>query len=96
MTKSIVVTPSMGPKITPSDIEANIVKVQYQVFEGRLTICVITLKNGFLVTGESSCVDAANFNKELGEQFAKEQAIDKIWGFMGYALRDKLYGASSE
>lgn len=55
-----------------------------------LTICVIELINGFVVTGESACVDPANYDRLIGEKIAYEQALDKIWPLMGYELKTKL------
>lgn len=55
-----------------------------------LTICVLVMKNGFMVTGESAPASPANFNPELGRKFARENAIRKLWGLEGYALREKL------
>ena len=52
-----------------------------------LTICVIVLKNGFCVTGESACVSAENFDAEVGRKLARLNATDKIWPLMGYALK---------
>ena len=56
-----------------------------------LTIAVVTLDNGFAVTGESACADPKNFNKELGQKFAAENAIKKIWALEGYVLRERLF-----
>lgn len=55
-----------------------------------LTLCLVTLKNGFVVTGESACASPENFNKEIGQRIAYEDAKRKIWPLLGYALRDKL------
>jgi hypothetical protein len=55
-----------------------------------LTFCVLTLKNGFTVTGESACVSPENFNAEIGKKVARENALNKIWPLLGYALKDKL------
>jgi hypothetical protein len=57
-----------------------------------LTICVLVLKNGFTVTGESACASPENFNAELGAKIAKQHAKDKIWALEGYQLRTKLSG----
>lgn len=57
-----------------------------------LTICILVMRNGFTVTGESACASPANFNAELGRKFAREQAVRKVWAFEGYALRSKLAG----
>lgn len=55
-----------------------------------LTFCVIVLRNGFTVTGESACVSPENFDAGIGYSIAREKAIDKIWPLMGYALKCKL------
>lgn len=55
-----------------------------------LTFCVIVLKNGFTVTGESACASPENFDAEIGRKIAFENAKQKIWPLMGYALKEKL------
>lgn len=57
---------------------------------GLLTFCVIVLRNGFTVTGESACASPENFNAELGRKIARKNAVEKIWPLMGYELRSKL------
>ena len=58
-----------------------------------LTFCVITLKNGFTVTGESACASPENFDKIIGQKIAYENARNKIWQLEGYLLKQKLYQA---
>lgn len=55
-----------------------------------LTFCVLVLRNGFTVTGESACASPENFDAELGRKIARRNAEAKIWPLMGYALKDKL------
>ena len=55
-----------------------------------LTFCVLVLRNGFTVTGESACASPENFNAELGRKIARKNAVEKIWPLMGYELRSKL------
>lgn len=55
-----------------------------------LTFCVLVLKNGFTVTGESACASPENFDAEIGRRVARENAVQKIWPLMGYELRSKL------
>lgn len=55
-----------------------------------LTICVLVLKNGFMVTGESACASPENFDEAVGRKMARQHAVQKIWPLMGYALRDNL------
>lgn len=56
-----------------------------------LTICVLVLKNGFLVTGESACASAANFDVEIGRKIARQNAREKIWALEGYLLKQSLH-----
>ena len=55
-----------------------------------LTICILELKNGFTVTGESACASPENFDAELGRNIARANAVNKIWPLMGYVLKEKL------
>jgi hypothetical protein len=57
-----------------------------------LTFCVLVLRNGFTVTGESACASPENFDAEIGHKIARQNAVQKIWPLMGYALRTELYG----
>ena len=57
---------------------------------GLLTFCVLVLKNGFTVTGESACASPENFDAELGRRIARENAVQKLWPLMGYELKSKL------
>lgn len=57
---------------------------------GLLTFCVLVLKNGFTVTGESACASPDNFNAEIGRKIARENAINKLWPLMGYELKCRL------
>ena len=100
-----------APRVTPADIEANIVGEHYFTAEdgvGRanrgqtsnsgknpialslLTFCVLVLRNGFTVTGESACASPENFDAELGRKIARQNAISKVWPLMGYALKERL------
>jgi hypothetical protein len=60
---------------------------------GLLTFCVLTLRNGFTVTGESACASPENFNADIGRKIARQNAVGKIWLLMGYELRSKLAAA---
>ena len=103
-----------APRVTPADIEANIVCAYYFTAENGvrgmafaesrdgyrdievplelnlLTFCVLVLRNGFTVTGESACASPENFDAEIGRNIARQNAVQKIWPLMGYELRSKL------
>lgn len=113
-----------APRVTPQDIEDNIVSEYYFTAEdgvagavgaelypatedeigtmkevevihvdptlGLLTFCVLILRNGFTVTGESACASPENFDAEIGRKIARQNAVQKIWPLMGYALKQEL------
>lgn len=60
-----------------------------------LTFCVLVLRNGFTVTGESACASPENFDAEIGRRIARENAVAKVWPLMGYELRSKLAAAAA-
>ena len=115
-----------APRVTPADIEAEIVSEHYftaangvsgalvaqlRAFDplksvchaplseapeapsplSRLTFCVLVLKNGFTVTGESACVSPENFDAEIGRKLARQDAVNKIWPLLGFRLRDAIH-----
>jgi hypothetical protein len=55
-----------------------------------LTFCVLVLRNGFTVTGESACASPENFDEVIGFKVARANAVNKVWPLMGYALKEKL------
>ena len=73
-------------KVSLNDILAKVKGATYTVLpDGRTTICQLSLENGYSVEGKSACVDTANFNKALGEQYSYNNAIDKIWELAAHA-----------
>jgi len=108
-----------APRITPADIEANIVSEHYftgadgrygailnETYVGTelprdddgdleplelITFCVLVLRNGFTVTGESACASPENFDAELGRKIARQNAVQKIWPLLGFALKERLH-----
>jgi hypothetical protein len=80
-----------APRITPQMIDSMIVSEDYYVFPNTtLTVCALTLKNGFIVTGESAAASPENFDKDIGRKIARDNARTKIWPLEGYLLRTKL------
>jgi hypothetical protein len=81
-----------APRLSPEKIDAVIVGEDYYVFpETTLTVCCLTLRNGFSVIGESAAVSSENFDAEIGRKIARQHARDKIWALEGYLLQDKLW-----
>ena len=55
-----------------------------------LTFCVLVLRNGHTVTGESFCADPDKFSAETGRVEARKVAINKLWPMAVYAERERL------
>lgn len=90
--QGIIAKGLIAPRVTPDRIDAVIVGEEYHVFEGsQLTVFMLTLENGFTVTGESACASPENFDAELGRKIALRNARDKIWALEGYALKQALF-----
>lgn len=82
-----------APRLTPLLIDAQIVGEQYHVFPGTtMTVCALTLRNGYIVLGESAAASAENFDEAIGRRIARDNARNKIWALEGYALRNALSG----
>lgn len=91
-----------APRLTPQLIDEAIAGEYFvrasEAFDGApildglkcLTICVLVLKNGYTIVGKSACASPENFNQELGNKIAREDARRQIWALEGYALRNKL------
>lgn len=69
---------------------------EYNHLAGTLTHCTITLPCGFQVTGESACIDPANFNEELGQEIARKKAVNALWPLEGYLLANDRYRAEQK
>jgi len=86
-------------KITEAQIDSLIEYEQYYVFSGSsITVCCLTLRNGFTVIGESgrafhqlNCDLGVDCDADVGKKIAYENAKQKIWLLEGYLLREKLY-----
>lgn len=81
-----------APRITPDRLDEVIAGEDYHVFpNSQMTVCCLTLENGFTVTGESACASPENFDVETGRKIARKNARDKIWALEGYVLKQKLH-----
>lgn len=83
------------PTITKDRINEVILGIDYHVFP-QLTVCCLTLENGFTVTGESACVSPENFYTILSKEIALNKAKDKIRMLEGYLLKQQQYQKAME
>jgi len=84
-----------APRVTPADIEANIIHVEYVKHVSRggqvLRWAVLTTKSGYAVVGNPSvAVSPENDNEEIGQKVAFENSKQELWPLMGYALKSTL------
>lgn len=78
---------------TTGDKAVSLVPVSHSSVIGKLkplSICILIMRNGFIVIGKSAPASAANFDAELGKKLAYEDAIRQLWPLMGFSLRDQL------
>lgn len=79
-------------KVTLEGIKAKIKGETYLVLpDGKSTLCILDLQNGFTIKGLSACVDAAEFDLNMGRKIAFEDAIRQIWPLEGYLLAEKMF-----
>jgi hypothetical protein len=98
------------PRVTLDDIK-NAIACQYDFPAGKavtamgcpsvpsldlLSVCILVMRNGFTVIGKSAPASPENYNAELGQRFAYEDAIRQLWPLMGFALRDRLHEQSAQ
>ena len=97
--KEIVEKGKTAPRVTPEKIEGLICSEHFFTAaqgdhqakeDDLLTFCVLVLRNGFTVTGESACASPENFDAEIGRKIARQNAVNKIWMLEGYLLKQKL------
>ena len=83
--------------VNESKLKSNIKDVDFYVHPNScLTIAIVTLLNGYVVTGESACADPKMFDAEIGQKFAFAAAERKVWPLLGYALREELFKKEQE
>ena len=94
----------IAPKVVNTDVENEIVNEYYRNAGSavkapedsslyNVTICILQLRNGFVVIGKSACVDSRNYNEDIGRQLAREDAVKQVWPFLGFRLADKRLAA---
>lgn len=86
---------AVAPRVTKADIDALMARVTYTVEQrpgGTTSTFVHAFLDGkfFLATGFSACVNADNFNADIGERMARgnaeKHAENKLWELEGYRL----------
>jgi len=104
VTESLSAKGATHPRVSLAQIEQSIAAENYlnlgealaalgqpvHLSHSLMTLCFLTMINGFVIVGKSAPASPENFNAEKGRTFAKEDAVRQAWPLMGYSLRDRL------
>lgn len=88
--KQALLAQSPAPRVTAEQMQARIANTFYTIY-GTMTTAYITLDNGYVVTGESACVNPENFDQAIGEKIAYDDAFAKLWPLFGFLLAERRY-----
>jgi hypothetical protein len=58
-----------------------------------LSVCILVLRNGFVVIGKSAPASPANFDRQMGRKLAYDDCRRQLWPLMGFSLRETLHRA---
>lgn len=84
----------MKNTVTEEDIN-NVLRgaeIYIETIFDKCTVVTVKLKNGFILTESSACVDKANYDVKIGQQICLEKITNKLWELEGYKLQCKLKG----
>ena len=82
----------VAPRGTVDSIKAKIDTVLYMRDSyTAFTVCKIGMKNGFQFVGTSGAASPKNYNKEIGDKIAYDNAFKQIWSHEGYVLKEVLH-----
>ncbi|MDK2821844.1 MAG: hypothetical protein PWP31_1809 [Clostridia bacterium] len=76
--------------VTQEMVDNAIKNIQVMTVKEKCTLVIVELKNGFILTESSACVDKANYDEKLGVEIALGKIKDKIWELEGYKLQCEL------
>ncbi len=80
-----------APRVTKESIAARICDKKFTRIGETLTHCAIILDNGYVVTGESACVNPENYDQQIGERIAYDNAFSKLWSLFGFLLAEDQF-----
>ena len=79
--------------VTQEQVNENMQAVSVQTLEDfgkKITHVSVRMKNGFVLTEDSICVDPANYDENIGKDVCLGRIENKVWFLLGYALQDKV------
>ncbi len=84
-------------KITKERIDALLSEADIRTLTlfGKCTVVTAKLKNGFVLTADSACVDPANYDKRTGERICLEHIANELWELEGYRLQWDIFNKAN-
>lgn len=76
-----------GTIIKKEDVENFIDRYTSLTIGEKTTLVHAKTITGFELIDSSSCVDSKNYSKEIGEKYAMENIVSKLWSHLGFVLQ---------
>lgn len=80
---------SPAERVTPEYMKSRIASTDFTRIGETVTHCRIVLDNDFSASGESACVNVENYNQQIGEKIAYDNAFRQLWPLFGFLLAEK-------
>lgn len=81
-----------GDTLKENDIKRFIKGIENVKVGTKTTNTTLTCLTGFEVHGQAACVKPENFDLNVGSNYARIKAKDKIWKGLGFVLQWAKYG----
>lgn len=81
-----------GDVLKENDIKRFIKGIENVKVGTKTTNTTLTCLTGFEVHGQAACVKPENFDLNVGSNYARIKAEDKIWEGLGFVLQWAKYG----
>lgn len=79
------------------DLDERIAEARYHRVEGTTaTVCMVILHSGFVVIGQSACINPEVFDEEAGREFAYQEALKKLWELEAYRVKENAHDAQEK
>ena len=79
--------------VTAEHVQYIMDNAEYEIFTtfDKCTVVSCKLPNGFVIVESSACVDAENYDEELGAEICFGKIVDKVWEMEGYKLQNEMH-----
>lgn len=83
----------MKTSVTQHDIDRLMSEadIRVETVHGKCTVVSVKLKNGFVLTASSACVDPRNYDKAIGKANCLQQIESQLWLLEGYYLQKSIH-----